>query len=343
MTSSRSKPLRLRVAQAICGLLPPIGGRKLGLKMYSEQRGLADDYAFTVRSQTGSPFHGRTSDRCAHRFSVHGFYDWRLWAVALATCSPGDTIVEVGANIGTETVGFSDIVGPRGAVHAFEPLPSNVTALRSAVEGAFHPNITVFPLAVGAECRRVAFATPPPEHAAVGHVLSGTEGRAHDAPRGTIEVECATLDSVSERLGAASLLTIDAEGFEVQILRGARSYVAAHAPHLVVEANPSHLARAGDDLRTLRAELVGLGYWVYRLGRYGLTKVEEPVGDQLGSNWFCAHVSKLEAVRRIRVKLLLCGLMPCLPRLNPLALACRRYQRAGQAGPSDADVSSPAA
>ena len=39
----------------------------------------------------------------------------------------GDVILEVGANVGTETVSYADIVGPDGIVHAFEPVPSNVS------------------------------------------------------------------------------------------------------------------------------------------------------------------------------------------------------------------------
>ena len=33
----------------------------------------------------------------------------------------GDTVIDVGANIGTHAVAFGNMVGPMGAVHAFEP------------------------------------------------------------------------------------------------------------------------------------------------------------------------------------------------------------------------------
>lgn len=54
---------------------------------------------------------GTTRDFHLHVLAIHGYYDWRVLVIAGAICSQGDTIVEVGANVGTETLGFADIVG----------------------------------------------------------------------------------------------------------------------------------------------------------------------------------------------------------------------------------------
>ena len=59
-------------------------------------------------------------------FAVHGYFYCTAWGITLAIFAPGDTIVEVGANVGTETIGFSDIVGRSGRVIAFEPVPANI-------------------------------------------------------------------------------------------------------------------------------------------------------------------------------------------------------------------------
>src|SRR3954467_8777217 len=42
-------------------------------------------------------------------------------AVMLPLVGPGDTMVDVGANVGTVTLALANRVGPTGMIHAFEP------------------------------------------------------------------------------------------------------------------------------------------------------------------------------------------------------------------------------
>ena len=46
-----------------------------------------------------------------------------LLAIAKTVCQKKGSIIEVGANIGTETIGFTDIVENNHQVYAFEPVP----------------------------------------------------------------------------------------------------------------------------------------------------------------------------------------------------------------------------
>mgnify|MGYP001460480885 CR=1 FL=1 len=64
-------------------------------------------------------------------------------AIALALVSKGESIIEVGANIGTETVYYSDIVGSHGNVYAFEPFPPNFKPTMDVVEVYSHCAILV--------------------------------------------------------------------------------------------------------------------------------------------------------------------------------------------------------
>jgi len=308
------KPVRLSVAQKLCRKLPPIFAQRLRDWIYPIERAYRDDYKFTVRAQTGSMFSSRTSDYHAYPFSVHGYFEWRNWAIAMAFCSPGDTILEIGANIGTETVGFSDIVGDLGKVYAFEPLPSNLELLKETVRLNQYQNVIVLPVAVGEECKRVRFVVPPAKSASgMGYIL-GIEKQTNS---NSIETDCVTLDSYSDRIGPVKLIFIDAEGAEVLILSGAREFIQTHKPTIVLEAHPKFLARAGFTPKDLYAEIKELEYKPFKISRLGLTRVELGSFDNY-HNWLCIPCSKLETANIAKKYIRRCGLFPCMPGWNPL-------------------------
>lgn len=307
--SKRRNTIRFAVAKTTCRYLPPLVARRISRSVYPRQSGIRDARLFTVRAQTGSFLAGTTEDKLAHSFSLVGYNDWRLWAIAMVLCRPGDRIIEVGANIGTETVGFSDIVGPSGRVIAFEPVPASIKWLNATLAMSRAQNVDVFPFAVGAEDGVVQLEVP-----------SGSPSEAHisedsSVTQGLLNVNCIALDSVSELLGDLRLLSIDVEGSELMVLRGAQKIIGKCAPGIVLEANPRALRALGTSSGELYELLRTLGYITRVVGRFGLTRVEstEFHGYQ---NWFSTFDnSQLRAVDRM---LRLCAALPCIPRLHPL-------------------------
>ena len=73
---------------------------------------------------------------------------------------PGDVAYDIGANVGFFTVLLGRLVGPTGAVAAFEPLPPTAEALRknAALNGFVH--VTVFAHAVGRAAARLHRKVP---------------------------------------------------------------------------------------------------------------------------------------------------------------------------------------
>lgn len=308
------KPLRLTLAQTVCRNLPPLFSQSVRTLIYPQNRAYDDDYEFVVSAQTGSALKNRTSDYHGYRFSVHGYFEWRNCALAMALCGPGDTIVEIGANIGTETVCFSDIVGPSGKVYAFEPLPSNLKMLQASLSLTLNQNTTLLPLAVGDACRKVRFVVPPRQNSSgVGHILVNDK----ELSSKSIDVDCVTLDSESDRIGVAKLIVMDVEGAELMVLRGARNYINSNRPHLVLEASPKLLAKAGSNLSELYSELIAAEYAVFQILRLGLNNAE-PSATTQACNWLCIHTSQLDAVEVAARYLRRCGLLPCIQGFNPL-------------------------
>jgi len=319
---------RLQFARLLCSWVPPIAAGKLTRLLYPYERGKLDDYEFTVRAKTGSPFSGSTRDFHAHPLAVRGYGEWRNWAMAMALCGPGDVIVESGANVGTETVGYSDIAGPRGRVVAFEPLPSNRAAVERLLPALHHPNVTLLPYALSDRNETTRFAVPPQYMSqGTGHLLGAEERQTETTTyyyepleMELIEVECRPLDELATEVGTMRLLLADVEGAEVALLRGARRVLEADRPALVLEASQPHLRRAGlKGVEDLHSELAGLRYRAFEIGRLDLMEVNpRAASSQYSHNWLCLPEERTELLGLVRSSLRLCGLMPCIMRLNPM-------------------------
>jgi FkbM family methyltransferase len=302
------------MAQLLTRPLPPLAAGRVAELLYHPNLGAREPHRFSVQVPTGSRFRGSTGDWAAVPLAVCGYSgEWRNWGVALAVCGAGDTIIEIGASLGTDTVAYSDIVGATGRVIAIEPLRYNLANLERVVAQLRHPNVTVLPYAVDDRPGDVRIWSPP------AGKNTGMARLLQDHEDGTVEqVRAVTLDALEAELGAAALIVADVEGAEVRVLRGGHRYLAAHRPTIVVEANRDHLADAGEGLMVLHDALASAGYLSFRMRRFDF----EPVaaGAQLPphSNWVSVHETRAGDLDRIRRVLRRVALRPPVPGINPL-------------------------
>lgn len=308
--------LRYMIAKGLCRHLPPAFSLRLREFIYPRRLAYQDDFEFTVKSQTGSLYRGHTSDYHGYIFAIHGFFALRNLAIAKALCTVGDTVVEIGANVGTETIGFSDIVGDSGKVYAFEPLPSNLVLLEKSLAWSQFKNIKLVPCALGDRCGTVSFATPPNDHSSgIGYVLQ--EKQENNTK--VIDVDCVTLDSLTDQIGPAKMMFIDVEGLEVLVLRGARNYLIKYKPNILLEAKPKWLARANFDLLDLHQELRNLEYNVFDAKNSRLRLRNPNLGTSKGTDWLCIHQDNLNVLKQVETYLWKCRFLPFVFGLNPLA------------------------
>src|ERR1035437_3567146 len=79
--------------------------------------------------------------------------------VMAKTVKPGDTVIDVGANVGALTVAMAKLVGPNGRVIAFEPQPETAALLeRNAAQNGLD-NVEIHRCATG-DKHRVVIAMP---------------------------------------------------------------------------------------------------------------------------------------------------------------------------------------
>jgi FkbM family methyltransferase len=147
--------------------------------------------------------------------------------VVFAKClRPGQTVIEVGANIGAHTVAIAKLVTDSGRVIAYEPCHDNALLLRKNLADNNARFVEVREKAAGAIHQRVHV----PRLADLPHK---NFGRVEVTPgmRNTVAAE--PIDSLN--LDKLHFLKIDAEGYERDIIQGAAATIKRCRPIIYVE------------------------------------------------------------------------------------------------------------
>jgi FkbM family methyltransferase len=144
-------------------------------------------------------------------------YERLLTRAIAARLLPGACIWDVGANVGYYTKLFSERVGSLGRVYAFEPVPATISRLATAAGGL--NNVLIRPVALS---DHNGYATIDPGHEDRLETARIEEG-------GAVSIELQTGDNLVST-GAArlpSMIKIDVEGHELEVLRGMRQILRA--------------------------------------------------------------------------------------------------------------------
>lgn len=180
---------------------------------------------------------------------------------------PGDTVLDIGANVGAHTVPIARLVGEKGKVFAFEPTDYAFGKLRKNVLA--NPALT--DRVKGLQMMlvdKVDGLTPPPLYSS--WPLAQEDG-LHTEHQGklmsTDGAKATTLDAALEQLAPERVdcIKLDIDGFECQMLRGAGKTLDRWHPVIVMELAPYVLEEQGSSVEELLAILVGHGYSIFAL------------------------------------------------------------------------------
>ena len=180
---------------------------------------------------------------------------------------PGDTVLDIGANVGAHTLHLARLVGAKGRVIAFEPTDFAVAKLRA--------NLRANPEVEARVSVHQTFLVGGSFDGVVGPIaaswpVNGT--RPDDAVTASRSMSAfgahaMSLDSMMAASGdpAVRLIKMDVDGHELEVLTGARRLLEAHAPVIVMELAPFvfHPESKFDAMVEL---LTGLGYRFRPLG-----------------------------------------------------------------------------
>ena len=162
-------------------------------------------------------------------------------------------LVDIGALYGDFSLVFCALT--RGTAHAVDPSPEANAVLAKLIAANPAARILPHPLALGAEPGRLEMAYEWIHCVS----LMGAKNESR-----TVSVTQQTLDRfVADLPEIPDVLKIDAEGAELDILKGGRDYFSRHAPRIFLEVHPTYLQRRNQSVAELVSLLSEYGYAIY--------------------------------------------------------------------------------
>jgi len=147
--------------------------------------------------------------------------------------APGDTVYDVGANVGYVSLSLAKRVGPRGRVVAFEPIPQNIAAFRNNIEINGINNVQLLEVAASDRDGEavIRLAENPSTASLVWH--------RNDPSATALSIRTVSIDELvnAGELACPKFVKIDVEGAEGSVLQGMRRTIAAARPVLFVECS----------------------------------------------------------------------------------------------------------
>ena len=192
----------------------------------------ANDQEFSIE--------GNSSDRYLNAAQAEFAGFALLAALARMNVPSGGTILDVGANIGLSVIALS-LAAPSARIIAFEPSPVNLKYLRRNIDANGIKNVTIVEKAVSDNRGELLFHEA--SSGSGSHVFSSSH---IGSGAGTISVEKTTIDdSIVDLSSPVSLIKIDVEGHEPNVLAGASRTIVRDSPLIFMEFNSWCLTAMG--------------------------------------------------------------------------------------------------
>jgi FkbM family methyltransferase len=195
--------------------------------------------------------------RLLTEYRVHGMVKLPGFA-DLAHCmrlaKPGTTAVDVGASVGNYAVALRKAVGPRGRVLALE---ANPAVYKELVHSSWLTGIDARNVAASSTSGTAELLIPVDSAGRVHEPIATLEDRGQAAVR--VRVPRVRLDDQLSEERCVSVIKIDVEGHESEVIRGAVETLQRHKPGLVMEIEAQHVGGA-DRMAEVVALCCSFGY-----------------------------------------------------------------------------------
>ena len=267
----RSRPISRRLYHALLGASRPLlragfPGRWKFIARFVNHPTFEPHWAGAPVRWMRGKVHGYLMPCDLGVFSGRSAYFMRRWyeadtqSLILSLLKPGDTFVDIGANVGMASLTAARAVGPKGQIVAFEPNPAVARIFAKTMAINRLSNVTLHVAAVGSKNGTARFFVPDDNH---GEGSLGTDFGAREGSLTDVQVMGPT---TIESLKRCELIKIDVEGWETQVVGALSRAIARHEPAIITEVESQHLVRCGSNVAELTNAFARLGYTGFRYG-----------------------------------------------------------------------------
>jgi len=149
--------------------------------------------------------------------------------------SEGDTVFDIGANIGYVSVALSKLVGNKGKVFSFEAIPHTSTEFLVNINLNNCSNITLIQKALSNENKKVTFRIPD---GGTNHSMASMVWHKKEDDTINVEVDSIILDEDKDLKNLSpSFIKIDVEGSEGMVISGMKELISREKPIIYIECS----------------------------------------------------------------------------------------------------------
>lgn len=174
----------------------------------------------------------------------------------------GMTVIDIGAHIGLTSVIISKYLNGTGRIYAFEPTPSTFTVLQDTVRINKLQNI-IEPVraALFRESGTTFFYI---SNNSADNSNSLVNNNRQDRRESKVEVTLFSMDDFAKqhKLKSVDFIKIDAEGAELQVLKGMKETISLHTPFIILSLHPYSIKNGGDSLDEIWDFVKSYGYHI---------------------------------------------------------------------------------
>lgn len=224
-----------------------------------------------IGNQITSPLIGNFKINCdtstwiGAKIMFTGDYEPELKSIFKQYINKGDTLIDVGANIGFHSLYFAELTGITGKVICFEPVPYNFKSLLHNISLNSYSNIYPHNLALSNKAEEFSISINEESiNPGAFNLFNKGEGTS---------IKCQIGDEMLKE-ETVNFIKIDVEGYESFVIDGLKQTIAKQKPYIIFEFDRNYQQKSELSADHIFEILTPLGYNFFEVTNNGLVRFD---------------------------------------------------------------------